>query len=89
MKNIIVILALILGFSAHAHKSDKKNRVILHGGTGLTGNEVTSDADKVIIKDKRALVLGVTLGREVGHDFVVYGTIISNSTAVIGLGLDW
>ena len=70
-------------------KEVKRNRIAVHGGVGLLGLESSSNGSVVTIQEKTVPVFGISLSRLLTDKYSVTGTILSNRTFTLGLGLDF
>lgn len=67
----------------------KKNRVRLLGGFGLVGTDLASYPNKVVVSSSMGPVLGVEYTRMVNERISVGVDLLSNQTALIGVGYDF
>lgn len=72
-----------------AKKQANKNNLSFMMGTGYKHNTVKYNASSVEVKDKLTPVMGVSYSRKISPDQSVIGTIFTNATVGVGLGLDF
>lgn len=83
------VKAAIAKMEHFLRQEERKNRVTLHGGVGFSGNSVTLTPTTATIADKRAPVFGISYSRELGERYSITGTALTNSTFLLGVGLDY
>lgn len=71
-------------------EEEKKNRITLHGGSGYDGLKVTAlGAGSFKVEPDRRFVYGFTYARKISRDWSLSGTVLSNETYTLGVGLDF
>jgi hypothetical protein len=83
------VKAAIAKMEHFLRQEERKNRVTLHAGIGFNGNTITSTPNQTVIEDKRAPVFGISYSRELGERYSITGTALTNSTFLLGVGLDY
>lgn len=74
---------------AEAKKKERLNRLTLLGGAGTHGLKSSSNGDKVTVQERTRPVFGFSLSRKLDDRFSLSGTVLSNETVLLGLGLDY
>jgi hypothetical protein len=69
--------------------ANKPWRATLMAGVGSDGQSVEHVTNEVHVNERKAFVYGGQLARKVYKDFSVSGTILSNQTYTLGVGLDF
>ncbi len=70
-------------------KAPKKNRIVLQGGLGPRGLKSSRSGDVVTVKERTRSVFGLSIGRLITDDVSVMGTVLTNDTYTLGVGLDY
>lgn len=71
-------------------KVERKNRLSLIAGVGYNGIEDSQNSTGDIrVREKRTAVVGIAYGRKFYKDFSLTGTLLSNESFTLGLGLDY
>lgn len=67
----------------------KKNRITVLGGSGLLGLASSKSGSTVTVQERTQPVFGLSLSRMLDDRFSLSGSILSNRTFLLGLGLDF
>ena len=67
----------------------KKNRIQLHVGAGPAGLKVDEDNNETTVQEERKAILGLQYTRKLNNRWNVGGSVFSNKSATISIGLDY
>lgn len=67
----------------------KRNRLVVHGGMGFDGLDVSNLNNTVTVKQSKEPVFGISLSRDFDYDFSLSATVLTNQTYLLGVGQDF
>ncbi len=82
-------LATASGASDASFDEYPKNRLTLHGGIGYVAEVERYNSSRAQIRERSDIVIGATYSRKVDETAHISGTILSNKTYLLGVGLDY
>ena len=75
--------------ASEAVSAPKKNSVILHAGVAPVGLTSEQDGSDLLIRTKMGPAAGATYLRHLNDTYNVSGTVLTNKTGLVGIGVDF
>lgn len=90
MRLLMIMLATMIGMSAHARVPNKPNRLTVLGGYGPDARmHSSSNANEVLTTHSKDVVVGLLYQRKVTDSVSISGQALSNETFLLGVGRDF
>jgi hypothetical protein len=67
----------------------EKNRVTIHGGFGYDGQNIEVGSSSVEVSERASPVFGISYSRMLNDRYSLTGSVFTNSTVTLGVGVDY